>query len=267
MKKLIGTLLAVLMVASLVACGGSKQNGATSSSSQSFYDKVKKSGELTIGTEGTYPPFTFHDQQQKLTGFDVEIAREVAKRLGLKAKFVETKWDGMIAGLDSKRYDMVANEVGITPERQKKYMFSDPYIASHAVLIVGKNNKEIQSFKDLKGKKVAQSLTSNYLKIAKKYGAVNTPVDGFDQSISLITSGRVDATVNDSLSFLDLVKKRPNLAVKKVDEQQDGAKCGFMFRKGSDELVKKINKALADMKKDGTYLKISTKYFGTDVSK
>lgn len=265
MKKTIMALVAMLMVFGLTACGTS--NNKSSSGDNSFYDKVKKAGVITIGTEGTYPPFTYHDQQQKLTGFDVDIAREIAKRLGLKAKFVETKWDGMIAGLDSKRYDMIANEVGITPERQKKYMFSDPYITSRAVLIVGKNNTDIKSFKDLKGKKVAQSLTSNYGKIAQSYGAINTPVDGFDQSISLITSGRVDATVNDSLSYLDLMKKRPNLAVKKVDQQNDAAQSAFMFRKGSGELIKKVNKALADMKKDGTYLKISKKYFGTDVSK
>ena len=267
LKRIIGILMLIAIMFGVAACGNANQNGSNTSSSQSFYDKIKKSGEITIGTEGTYPPFTYHDENQQLTGFDVDIAREVAKRLGLKAKFVETKWDGMIAGLDSKRYDMVANEVGVTPERKKKYMFSDPYIASHAVLIVGKNNNDIQSFKDLKGKKVAQSITSNYLKIAEQYGAVNTPVDGFDESISLITSGRVDATVNDSLSYLDLMKRRSNIAIKKVDEQKDAAKCAFMFRKGSDVLVDKINQALADMKKDGTYLKISTQYFGTDVSK
>ena len=266
MKKLIGVFITVMMVFVLTACGNTNQDG-NKKASQDFYDKVKKSGVLTIGTEGTYPPFTYHDKNQQLTGFDVDIAREVAKRIGLKPKFIETKWDGMIAGLDSKRFDMIANEVGITPERQKKYIFSDPYITSHAVLIVGKNNQTIQSFEDLKGKKVAQSLTSNYLNIAKQYGAENTPVDGFDEAISLITSGRVDATVNDSLSYLDLMKRRPNTAVKKVDELKEGAQSAFMFRKGSDVLVDKINQALQDMKKDGTYLKISKKYFGTDVSK
>ena len=124
-----------------------------------------------IGTEGTYPPFTFHDESGKLTGFDVEIAQEVANRLGVEAEFMETQWDAMFAGLDAKRFDMVANQVGIKPERQEKYDFSDPYITSKAVLITNENNDSIKSFEDIKGLKSAQSMTSNYADIAKSYGA------------------------------------------------------------------------------------------------
>lgn len=266
MKKFMPFVAALFLVIGLAGCGNAGQNAAKTGG-QSLYDTIKEKGVLTIGTEGTYPPFTYRDQHQKLTGFDVELAREVAKRIGVKPKFVETKWDGMIAGLDSKRYDMIANEVGITPDRKKKYEFSDPYIKSRAVLIVAKNNHNIHSFEDLKGKKVAQSLTSNFVKIAESYGAVNTPVDGFDQAISLVTSGRVDATVNDNLSYYDLLKKQPNIGVKKVDELGQASQSAFMFRKGSGKLVDQVNKALAEMKKDGTYLKISKKYFGTDVSK
>ena len=92
--------------------------------------------KLSIGTEGTYPPFTFHDDKGKLTGFDVEIAREVAKRLRVEPEFLETQWDAIFAGLDSKRFDMIANQVGIREDRNEKYDFSDPYITSSAVLIV-----------------------------------------------------------------------------------------------------------------------------------
>ena len=95
------------------------------------------------------------------------MAQEVAKRLGVKAEFKETQWDGMFAGLDAKRFDMIANQVGIREDRQKKYDFSDPYIQSGAVLIVRKDEKDIKSFKDLKGKKSAQSLTSNYKDMAQ----------------------------------------------------------------------------------------------------
>ena len=134
-------------------------------------DAIKADGILKIGTEGTYAPFTYHDANGKLVGFDVEIGEEIAKRLGVKPEFVEGKWDGLIAGLDVKRYDAVINQVGITEERQAKFAFSEPYIASRAALIVREDNADIKQFTDLSGKKAAQSLTSNYGKIAEKAGA------------------------------------------------------------------------------------------------
>lgn len=266
MKKSLLLFLSLFLVLALAACNTQKKDEGAKES-KSLYDQIKSKGEVTIGTEGTYAPFTFHDKKDKLTGFDVEIAEEVFKRLNIKPKFIETKWDGMIAGLDAKRYDLVANEVAIRPDRLEKYDMSDPYIASKAVLIVRKDNTDIKSFDDLKGKKVGQSLDSNYRKIAEAHGATNTVVDGFNQAIDLLTSGRIDGTINDSLSYLDLVKQRPELEIKKVYEEADVTKNGFLFRKDNKELVDAVNKALSDMKEDGTYLKISKKWFGEDVSK
>lgn len=266
MKKVITLLLTSVLLLALAACGSTtKEKDKTAS--KNLYEQVKDKGEVTIGTEGTYAPFTFHDKSDKLTGFDIEIAQEVFKRLKLKPKFVETKWDGMIAGLDAKRYDMVANEVAIRPDRLEKYDMSEPYIVSKAVLIVKNDNKDIKTLDDLKGKKVGQSLDSNYRKIAEEHGAANTVVEGFNQAIDLLVSGRIDGTINDSLSFLDLKKQRPELPIKTVYEEKDATSNAFLFRKGSKELVDKVNKAIADMKADGTYLKISEKWFGTDVSK
>ena len=265
MKKL-SILISTLLIASvgLVGCG---TNANKNTASKDLLSKIKSEGKIQIGTEGTYAPYTFHDKSGKLTGFDVEIAEEVSKRLGVKPEFVETKWDGMFAGLDAKRFDMIVNEVGINPDRQKKYDFSNSYIVSKAVLIVNSADNTIKKFADLKGKKSAQSLTSDLGKIAKANGAVLQPVDGFNQSIDLLASKRVDATVNDSLSFLDLKKQKPNIAIKIVDQQGNAQPSGIMFNKGNKELVAAVNKALADMKSDGTYSKISNKYFGTDVSK
>ncbi|WP_176059686.1 amino acid ABC transporter substrate-binding protein [Paraburkholderia sp. BCC1876] len=231
--------------------------------------QIKSAGVFKIGTEGTYAPFTFHDESGKLTGFDVEIGTAIAQRLGVKPQFVEGKWDGLIAGLDVNRYDAVINEVAITDARKVKYDFSDPYITSHAALIVQSSNTTVKNFDDLKGKKSANTLTSNFGKIAAAHGAEVIPVQGFNESIDLLTSGRVDATVNDSLSFLDFKKHKPDAKVKIValDTASDSSdKSAVLIRKGSPELVAAINKALADMKKDGTYEKISQKYFGKDVS-
>lgn len=272
MKKL-SLLINSILVAAVVITGCAAKNNTTQTKEQetkkatTLLDKVKSEGKIKIGTEGTYAPFTFHDKDGKLTGFDVEIAEEIAKRLGVKAEFVETKWDGMFAGLDANRFDMIVNQVGIKPDRQEKYDFSDPYIVSRAVLIVNKDNTDITKFEDLKGKKAAQSLTSNYADIARANGATIVQSEGFNQSIDLLIAKRADATINDSLSFYDLLKQKPDIAVKIAAEQSDAGKSGIMFRKGNKELVDAVNKALADMKADGTYVNISKKWFGVDVSK
>ena len=276
MKKIILIVVAVLILSvGLMGCSSSvnKQDNNTNpapgatTKNENLLEKVQAEGKIRFGTEGTYAPFTFHDNTGKLTGFDVEIAEEVAKRLGVEAEFIETKWDGIFAGLDAKRFDAIVNEVSIRPDRLEKYDFSDTYIVSKAVLIVQENNIEIKDFADLKGKKAAQSLTSNLADIARANGAEIVQIDGFNQAIDLLAAGRVDATINDSLSFLDLKKQKPELALKIVAEQQDAAQMGIMFNKGNEELVEAVNTALADMKADGTYLKISEKWFGTDVSK
>ena len=230
-------------------------------------DAIKAAGVLKIGTEGTYAPFTYHDTSGKLVGFDVEIGAAVAGKLGVKPEYLEGKWDGLIAGLDANRYDVVVNHVGITDARKQKYDFSEPYIASKAVLIVKSDDDSIKSFADLKGKKSAQSLTSNFGKLAQESGAEIVANDGFDQSIQLLLTGRADATINDSLSFLDFKKQKPDAPVKIAAEQADADYSGIIFRKGDPELKAAIDKALADIKADGTYQAISEKYFGADVSK
>ncbi len=239
---------------------------AASVSAQSLLDQIKASGSLKIGTEGTYAPFTYHDSTNALVGFDVEIAREVARRLGVTAVFVEGKWDGLIAGLDAKRYDVVVNEVTITEARKAKYDFSTPYIVSKAVLIIRSNNSTIKSFADIKGKKAAQSLTSNFGQLARDKGADVVAVDGFNQGIDLLLSGRADAVINDSLSYLDFMKQKHTSKLKIVDTLDSAEKQAILVRKGNPELVAALDKALADMKADGSYLKISRKYFGEDVS-
>jgi cystine transport system substrate-binding protein len=233
---------------------------------QDDLSRIKSSGSLRIGTEGTYPPFTYHDDKNELAGFDVEIGRAVADKLGVKAEFFEGKWDGLIAGLDANRYDVVINQVGITDARKAKYDFSEPYIASKAVLIVKEGNTDIKGFEDLKGKKSAQSLTSNFAKLATDSGAELVGTDGFDQSIQLVLQGRADATLNDNLSFLDFKKKKPDAPVKIIATQDKADVSGVIFRKGNPDLKAAIDKALADIKADGTYEKISQKYFGANVS-
>ncbi|GIP58735.1 amino acid ABC transporter substrate-binding protein [Paenibacillus woosongensis] len=288
MKKLSLTVLTlVLTVLLAAACGGGTNNGSgntandsagkgnagagaqteTASGEKNLLETIKANGKIRIGTEGTYAPFTFHDKDGKLTGFDVELAQEVAKRLGVEAEFIETPWDGIFAGLDAKRFDTVFNQVTIREDRKEKYDFSDAYIVSRAALIVREDNNDIAKFADLNGKKAGQSLTSNLTDIARENGAEIVGTEGFNQAIDLLLSKRIDATVNDGLSFLDLKNQKPDVPLKVVDELPEAAESAALFNKGNDELVAAVNEALAAIKEDGTYLEISNKYFGADVSK
>ncbi|UTH73163.1 amino acid ABC transporter substrate-binding protein [Chromobacterium sp. IIBBL 290-4] len=226
---------------------------------------VRKSGELRIGTEGTYPPFSYHDASGALTGFDVDIARAIAARLGLRAQFVEGRWDGLLAGIDVKRYDVVSTVV-VTEARKLKYAFSEPYYATRAVLIVREDNRDIKRFEDLKSRKSANTLTSNYGKLALRYGAEVVPTQGFNESLSLLESGRVDATINDSLAFLDYKKKQPGSKLRVAAAEAEGQPCAIILRKDSPELKAAIDKATIALKTDGTLKRLSQKYFGADIT-
>ncbi|TDR80216.1 amino acid ABC transporter substrate-binding protein [Paludibacterium purpuratum] len=236
-------------------------------SAQEALAQIRTAGVLKIGTEGDYPPFTYHDAAGQLVGFDVELAQAVAQQLGVKAQFVEGRWDGLIAGLDVARYDVVVNEVSISAARQAKYDFSQPYIVSRAALIVRNDNTSIKSFADLKGKKSPNSLTSNFAKLAKDNGAEVIPVQGFNESVEFLVSGRADATINDSLSFLDFKRHQPTAPLKAVAYEQHAESAGIVLRKGNPGLLDAVNRALAQIRADGTYRRISLKYFGQDVSR
>ena len=130
-----------------------------------------------------------------------------------------------------------------------------------------KNDSTIDSFAALKGKKAAQSLTSNFGKLAQSAGAELVATEGFNQSVELVLSGRADATINDSISFLDFKKHKPDAPLKIAASQENADHAGVLLAKGQPELLDAINKALATAQTDGTYLQISQKYFGADVSK
>ncbi|WP_192458304.1 amino acid ABC transporter substrate-binding protein [Musicola keenii] len=255
MKKVNSALLSVALLTTAFA-----------SHAQDDLSAIKAAGVIKFGTEGTYAPYTYHDQSGKLVGFDVDIGRAVAEKLGVKAEFVEGRWDGLIAGVDAKRYDAVINQVGVTKERQAKFDFSKPYIDARSVLIVRGDNTTIKNFDELKGRKSAQSLTSNYSKLATSYGANIVPTDGFNQSLELVLSGRADATLNDNLSFLDFKKHKPDANVKVVATAESGDPSAILVRKNQPQLVEALNSALDQIKADGTYKTISVRYFGQDVS-
>ncbi|OBX79444.1 amino acid ABC transporter substrate-binding protein [Haemophilus aegyptius] len=229
-------------------------------------DRVEKTKTLLVGTEGTYAPFTFHSKDGKLTGFDVEIIEKVAEKLGLKVEFKETAWDGMYAGLNAKRFDVIANQTNPSPERLKKYDYSAPYNYSAGVIVTKENNDSIKTFSDLKGKKSAQSATSNWSKDARDNGAIIVTMDSLAQNLEAVKQERVDSTVNDKLAVLDYFKKQPNAGLKIAVESDKKIPTGFVFLKGEEALIAKVNKALEELRQDGILKQLSIKWFGDDIT-
>lgn len=189
-------LLSAAMTFTLAGCGSSKDHLAT----------IQDKGEITIGLEGDWQPFSYHDKDDKLMGVDVEVAKNIAKKLGVKANIVEGKWDGLLTGLSTGTYDLVINGVDITKEREKKFDFSTPYAYDHTVLVVRNDNTTITSFDDLKGKTTANSIGSTYMELGEDYGATVKGVDDLTKCMDLVKSGGVDATINAATSINDYLQ-------------------------------------------------------------
>lgn len=279
--KLKALTAAVLAAALLSACGSSAASSAapaadTSSETAASTDnsgdllaQIQQRGEIVFGTEGTWSPWTYHDENDQLVGFDIEVAQKVAEKLGVKATFVEGEWDGLLAGLDDGRYDIMVNGVGIAPDREEKYNFSTPYAFNRTAVLVRGDYDQIHSMEDLKGKRTANTISSNYAALAESSGATVTGVDDLNQTIELLLSGRIDATLNAEVVFADYQRTHPDANIQVVAFSDEPERVAIPVRKGDDSatLLAAINDALAQMDADGTLSRLSVKYFGMDISK
>ena len=264
-RTLLGLVAASAAALALAACssGAPASSGAASDNE---YGLVK-AGTLTVATEGTYRPFSYHeDGNGDLTGYDVEVAEAVADKLGLEVDFQETQWDAIFAGLDAGRFDVIANQVSINPEREEQYLFSEPYTVSPGVIVVKEGESSISSFDDLAGKTTAQSLTSNWYELAQESGANVEAVEGWAQAVALLEQGRVDATINDELTYLDYVKTNGQSGLEVAAETDDPSLSALAFTKDKADLVAAIDAALAELREEGVLAELGDKYFGADVS-
>ena len=230
---------------------------------------IKAKGEIVVATEGAWAPWTYHDEQGNLVGFDVEVAKAIADKLGVTATFAETEWDGIFAGLDAGRYDIAANGVEVTDERAEKYNFTTPYGYIRTALIVRGDNDDITSFEDLAGKHTANSIASTYMTLAESYGATAVGVDTLDQTIQMVLSGRAEATLNAEVSFYDYMAVHPDANIKVVALTDDASRVSIPVRKDekSASLLEAINQAIAELDEEGELSRISEKYFGKDITK
>lgn len=258
-KTLLFTLIAALL---LTSCA--KKQEATGD----HLARIKQQGQIVVAMEGTWAPWTYHDESDSLVGYDVEVANAIAGKLGVKASFVEGEWDGLFAGLDADRYDLVVNGVDITEERSRKYEFTTPYAYNKTAVIVSSDRNDIKSFEDLKGKKTANTISSTYAEVAESYGADVTGVDDLNQTFQLLITGRIDATLNAEMTYYDYMKAHPDAKIKIAALSKDATHVAIPVKKGEDSasLVEAINRALEELKADGTLTKLSIKYFGTDIT-
>lgn len=274
------SLMSVMAAAGVLTLAGCSSNSgssaaasgaASSAASTGAADQlaaIRTNGKLVVALEGAWQPWSYHDESDTLVGYDVEVSRAIAEKLGVEPEYVESDWDSLFAGLDAGRFDIVCNGVEVTDERAKTYDFTTPYGYIHTALAVRKDNEDIKSFEDLKGKTTANSLASTYMELAESYGATVQSIDTLEETIQLLTAGRIDATLNADVSFYDYLNVHPDADFKLVAQTEDASHVAIPVRKGDDSasLLEAINTAIDELRADGTLKALGEKYFGQDIS-
>jgi len=261
-KKL--SILALFVVIIFILVAGCGKNDAKGNSNEKVLSRVKESKVLRVGFEGTYPPFNFLKDDQKYDGFDVDISNEIAKRLGVKAKFIATKWEGLIGGLKADKFDIIIGQMSITDERKKSVDFTDPYVVTGSVLITRKDQNDISKLEQIKGKNVGVGGGTTFEQVARSVKGANVHLyKTVNEYIQDLINGRLDVIINDQLLMSYNIQKE-NLPIKIASDILNKDSIGMAVKKGNEDFVKELNQALADMKDDGTYNKIYKKWFGTD---
>lgn len=277
LKKAGAAVLALTLAAALAGCGSSASSAAASSDTaaastadtadETELDKVKAAGKLVVGVEGTYPPFTYHDDNGEMTGLDIELGKALADKLGVEVEFQEAAWDSLLIGIDTERFDTVINSVSITDERAEKYDFSDPYYYEARRVVVRADDDSIHGPEDLNGKKIATNTTNAFIPWYEEQGVEVVGIDTSGEAIDLLLSGRVDF-VGINVPVLNAYLQEHPDAAGKVKEAfvipNSEDVIAIPVRKGEPEFLDAINAALAELREEGTLKEISEKYLGGD---
>jgi cystine transport system substrate-binding protein len=232
-------------------------------------DAVKARGTLRIALEGTYPPFNFKDPDSgQLAGYDVDVARLVCARLGVKPEFVTTEWGAILSGLGAGRYDVIISQVGITAKRQQVFDFSRPYTYSAPQLMVRRNEPvNYTGLNQLKGKKLGVGKGSVYEQQARSMPGIEVKsYPATPENLQDLAFGRIDAALNDSL-MVSYLLKNSQLPVRAGARVGAVERMGIALRKGNPKLLAALDKALDAARADGSLKAVSLKWFGTDAAR
>ncbi|WP_338553333.1 transporter substrate-binding domain-containing protein [Paenibacillus sp. KS-LC4] len=281
-KQTLLLMTAILLLAVIVAgCGSKNENNASSgnagtasptaetAASDNLLEQVKQAGVMKVGLMGTYAPYNFLNDNKEMDGFDADIAKEIAKRLGVKAEFVAQEFSGMIAGLQAKKFDVVISQMTITDERKEQMDFTEPYITNSVKIIVAENNDTITKLADFKGKNIGVGLGTNdetYLRKTAIPEVGDFTIKTYDDvitSLKDLNAGRIDATINNLYALKPIVEKN-GFKIKAVGEPIKSDNAGIAVRKDNPEFRDALNEALKAMKADGTYKTIFVKWFGEE---
>jgi L-cystine transport system substrate-binding protein len=273
MKKVAKSLLSLSMILGLGACSSSTSSETTestaSTTSTDLLSSIKEKGVMTVATEGDWAPYTYHDEEtNELVGFDVELGKLIADKLGVEVEYKETDWDSILAGVQSGVFDLGINGITYTDERAESFNFSEPYLYDQTVLIVLEDNTDINSFEDLKGKVSTNSPGSSYAEMGEEYGATVSYVNTFADTIQLIQRGDADATINSLGVYMDYVNEKGDNAGIKIVDETDPEKTVIAAQKDSstESLITEVNSILEELRNDGTLAELSEKYFGYDAT-
>jgi polar amino acid transport system substrate-binding protein len=261
MKKIVFLLVAMMLI--LSACGTGKADGEKEAKANEGQLELVKKGALTFSMTGQYPPLNFK-KDGKLTGFDVEIGTEIAKRIGLEANPVTNPWETIIQGLKANKYDAIIGSMTATPERDKQVDFTNPYYLSGAQIFVAEGNTDIQSKEDLKGKTIGVIQASTWKDMAED---LSDQVKGYPTDVNALQDlelGRLDAVITDKIVGVS-AKNEKGLEIKEVGNLLNEDRVSVAVAEGNKELADKINEALQSMIDDGTYEEISMKWFNTNI--
>lgn len=278
MKKIIFGLLALVIVIGVALSLNNSNSGLKSEALNDEKIAEKENEEiseeeliLVVGMSGGYKPYTYLDDNGEITGFDVDVWKEIASRLGASVEFETADFSGLFGLLDSGKLTTIANQITVTDERLEKYDFTDPYVYYGAQLVVKNDNEDIKSLEDLKGKKVGVSLGSNYEQIVKDFD-INNEIDvityeSYQGSLQDVSIGRIDAVLNDKLAGLIAIEES-GLDIKFGGEPVESLKNAFPMLKNeaNSQLIERVNKALSDMREDGKLSEISLRYFPVDIT-
>jgi polar amino acid transport system substrate-binding protein/cystine transport system substrate-binding protein len=280
MKQLYRVLPIVLSVG-LFGCGNSSTQEninttgtAATESKDAFVSKLPDSAPvIKVGTEANYAPYELKDEYGNVTGFDIELIKYIGEDQGFKVEIYNDPWEGLFDNLDSKSRDMVAAGLTYSSERASKYLLSDAYAPLPTSLVYLDDSLNIKSLNDLSNLRIGVLSNSEPYEY---FAQGNYNLGALDQypttfaAVEAMAQDKVDAVVDDSGVLRYTLNDLPSLTPRYFDYESigaDGARKVFLVDKGQPDLLKKINTGLKELKQDGTYAKLTTKWFGTDLTK